>query len=169
MKQRQVIQLFVMAMICSLLIIPTASFAGEKVDFTGEWTLNESKSDLGEGRFFSAAKITVKQEGKTITIERTRTGRDGQERTTSQMLTMDGKENINETENRSSTSVATWSGDKSTLTIKSNMEFTRQGETFEMKNTQIWTLEEDGKILKIQSDSSSSRGDRSVTLVYYIK
>jgi hypothetical protein len=78
-------------MICAFLAIPSISFAGEKVDFTGEWTLNEDKSELGEGR---------------------------------------------------------------------------QGETFEMNSTEVWTLAEDGKILKIQSDISSPRGDRSATLVY---
>ena len=166
MKQNKIFQLLVMSMIFSLLLIPTTSFAGKKADFTGNWTFNESKSELGEGRFFSAMKMTVTQEKKTITIERTRSGRDGQERTSSETLTMDGKENINKTENRSSTSFATWSDDGTTLTIKSKREFNRQGETFEMNSTEIWTLDEDGKVLKIQSDTSSSRGERSVTLVY---
>jgi hypothetical protein len=81
-------------------------------------------------------------------------------------LTLDGKENINEGERGSSSSVLTWSDDGSTLTIKSKREFNRQGETFEMNSTEVWTLAEDGKVLKIQSDISSSRGERSVTLVY---
>ena len=166
MKQNKIFQLLVMSVICSALFIPTASIAGGKADFTGGWTLSESKSDLGEGRFFSATKMNVMQERKTITIERTRRGRDGQERTTSETLTMDGKENINKNENRSSTSVVTWSDDGKTLTIKSNREFNRQGETFKLDSTEIWTMDEDGKILRIQSDTSSSRGERSVTLVY---
>jgi len=153
-------------MICALLAIPSNSFAGDKVDFTGEWVLNESKSDLGEGRAFAAFKIAVKQEGNTITIERTRTGRDGEERTNSETLTLDGKENIDEGERGSSTSVLSWSEDGNSLTIKSKREFNRQGETFEMNSTQVWTLAEDGKVLKIQSDISSSRGERSSTLVY---
>lgn len=166
MKHSRIFQVLTVSLICALLVIPTTSFAGEKTDFTGEWTLNESKSDLGEGRFFSAMKMTVKQEGNTITIDRTRTGRDGGERITSETLTLDGKENINKGENRSSTSIVTWSDDGTTLTIKSAREFSRQGETFEMNSTEVWTLAEDGKILNIQSDTSSSRGERSVILVY---
>ena len=166
MKQKRIFQLLVMTVICSLLLIPATSLAKEKTDFTGDWTLNESKSDLGEGRMFSTSKMTVKQEGNTIIIERTRSGRDGQERTMSETLTTDGKENTSKSENRSSTSTAEWSDDGTTLTIKSNMEFNRQGETFQIKRSEIWTLGEEGKILKIQSDSSSSRGERSVTLVY---
>ena len=166
MKQQRTFQLLVMAVICALLLIPVTSSAKEKTDFTGDWTLNESKSDLGEGRMFSTSKMTVKQEGNTIIIERTRSGRDGQERTMSETLTTDGKENTSKSENRSSTSTAEWSDDGTTLTIKSNMEFNRQGETFQIKRSEIWTLGEEGKILKIQSESSSSRGERSVTLVY---
>ena len=95
MKQIRIFQVLIVSALCSLLLIPTAAFAGEKTDFTGDWTLNESKSDLGEGRMFSTSKMTVNQEGNTIIIERTRSGRDGQERTMSETLTTDGKENTN--------------------------------------------------------------------------
>ena len=167
MKSKKTFHLIAMAVICSLLVIPKTSFAGKKkADFTGEWALNESKSDLGEGRFFSAVKMNVAQDGKTITIDRTRTGRNGEERTTQETLTLDGKENTAEAENRSTTSTASWSDDKTSLTIKSAIEFNRQGETFEMNRTETWTLAEDGMMLTIQSDSSSARGDRSVTLIY---
>ncbi|MGW8315514.1 MAG: hypothetical protein ACWGNV_07935 [Bacteroidales bacterium] len=152
--------------ILSFMFFSTVAFAAEKVDFTGKWKLNESKSELGEGRAFSTAKMSVTLEGNAITIERTRTGRDGQERTSSETITLDGKENVVEGDNRSTTSTATWSDDGTTLTIKSDIEFSRQGETMKMQRTEVWTLGEDGKILKIQSDSSSARGDRSVTLVY---
>ena len=80
MKQGRFFQVLSLSMICTLLAIPSNSFAGGKTDFTGEWALNESKSDLGEGRGFAAFKIVVNQEGNTLTIERTRAGRDGEDR-----------------------------------------------------------------------------------------
>ncbi len=153
-------------MMCVLLAIPSVSFAGGSVDFTGEWTLNEDKSDFGDGPAFTAIKIAVKQEGNTITIERTRMGRDGEERTSSETLTMDGKDNINEGERGTSNTVVTWADDETTLTIKSKREFSRDGEIFEMNSIEVWTLTEGGDILKIQSDISSPRGERSATLVY---
>ena len=153
-------------MICALLAIPSISFAGDKVDFTGEWVLNEDKSDFGDGPAFAAVKIVATQEGNTITIGRTRMGRDGEERTSSETMSMDGKENINEGERGTSNSVVTWSDDGTNLTIKSKREFNRDGETFEMNSTEVWTLSEDGNILKIQSDVSSPRGERSATLIY---
>ena len=166
MKRSRVFQVLTVFVICAFLAIPSFSFAGDNVDFTGEWTLNEDKSDFGDSPAFAAIKISVKQEGNSITIERTRMGRDGEERTSSETLTMDGKENVNEGERGTSNSVVTWSEDGTTLTIKSAREFNRNGETFEMNSTEVWTLTEDGKILKIQSDMSSSRGERSVSLVY---
>ena len=166
MKQRKGFQLIAMAMLGSFLLLPAHALAAKKADFSGEWAINRGKSDLGEGRSFYAVKMMVKQEKNEITIERTRTGRDGQERTDSEVLTLDGKENINKRENRSSTSTATWSDDGKTLTIKTDTEFSRQGETYKMKRTETWTLGEDGKTLEIRSESSSSRGERSVSLVY---
>jgi hypothetical protein len=166
MKQKRNYHLRGMIMLCLFLIIPALSFAAGNTDFTGEWTLNNEKSELGEGRFFSPLRMTVKQEEVAITIDRTTTGRDGEERTISQTLTMDGKENKMESERRNSITFVTWSEDGSALTIKADSEFSRQGEVMKIKSEEIWTLEGDGKILKIQSSMSSPRGDRAVTLVY---
>jgi hypothetical protein len=166
MKSLRFFQVLTLSLICSFLLASTSSFAARKIDFTGEWNLNEDKSDFGDGPAFAAIKIVVKQEGKTITIERTRMGRDGEERTSSETLTMDGKDNINEGERGTSNTVVTWADDKTTLTIKSKREFSRDGEIFEMNSIEVWTLTEGGDILKIQSDISSPRGERSATLVY---
>lgn len=166
MKQKQFFQLFARGVICSLLMIPTYSFASTNSDFTGQWKFNESESTMGEGRFFAAEEMMVKQEGNTITIDRTLTGRDGQKRTTSETITLDGKENVVEREYGTSTYTATWSDDKNSLTIETEMEFSRQGETFTMSRKEVWSLEEGGKVLNIQFTSSSQRGTRSATLVY---
>lgn len=166
MKHRRSVPLLVMVLVCSLLLIPTNSSAQGKTDFSGEWALNESKSNLGEGRFFSALKIAVKQGAESITIERTRQGRDGQEMVRSVTLTMDGKENLDESEFGSSTSTANWSEDGSSLIIGTKREFERQGQVSEMKSKEIWTLTEDGKALTIELTSSSPRGDRAATSVY---
>ncbi|MFC2099050.1 hypothetical protein ACFLSP_04815 [Bacteroidota bacterium] len=166
MKQNRIFHLFSMAVLSSFLFASVNAMAPKKVDFSGEWILNESKSELGEGRFRLSSELTVKQEGNTLTIERTVTGRGGETRTTSETLTMDGKENVSESENRSSTTTVKWSDDSKSLTITSDLVMSRQGETFKVKRTEIWTMDKDGKILTIKSSSSSSRGDRSVTLIY---
>ncbi len=166
MKRFRFFRMSALVLLCSLLFVPRANVYAGEVDFSGKWTLNESKSDLGEGRFFAASKISITQDGKSITLERTREGRDGEERTSSETITMDGKKSITESGNRIITSSASWSDDKSTLTIQSDIEFNRQGEIIEIARTEVLTLSAEGKILTIQSEMSSPRGDRSVSLVY---
>lgn len=166
MKSSRVFPMCAALLLGVFLLVPATSFAAGDEDFSGKWTLNESKSDLGEGRFGAASKMSITQEKETITLERTRAGRDGEERITSETISLDGKENLSETENRKTVSVATWSADKSALTIKSTIEFNRQGEIMEIERTEILSLSEDGKVLSIQSAMVSERGDRSVTLVY---
>ncbi len=164
---RNSVQLFTIVFLVSLFLIPMSSYGqGGKVDFSGEWVFNESKSDMGEGRFGTSSKLTIKQEGNNITIERLRTGRDGQEMTSTDKLTMDGKESENETGRGTRKSAATWSDDGKSLTIKSTMVFDRNGETMEMKSVEQWKLTDGGKILSIDSSSSTPRGERKATMVY---
>jgi hypothetical protein len=164
MKQMRIFQLLGMAVISSFLLTSVNAMAPQKVDFSGEWILNESESELGEGRFRLSPEMNVKQEENTIMIERSFTTRNGETRTRNETLTMDGKENVSEGENRSSTTTVNWSDDANSLTLKSDLVMSRQGETFEAKTNEIWTLNKN--VLTIKSSTSSSRGDRSVTLVY---
>ena len=166
MKLNKQIQLPLIATLCLLILIPARSQAAEKINFSGEWTLNESKSEIGEGRFRSSPKISVKQNENIIVIERTRAGRDGQTRVTTDEITLDGKVVENKNENRSSKTTAEWSDNGNSLTIKSDMVMSRQGRTFEFKSVEIWQLSGDGNTLTIKSSTSSSRGESSVTLVY---
>ncbi|MCD6565436.1 MAG: hypothetical protein J7K53_05790 [Bacteroidales bacterium] len=163
---RNSVQLFTIAFLVSFLVNMN-SFAQEgKVDFSGEWFFNESKSDMGEGRFQTSLKLTVKQEGNNLTIERLQTGRDGQEMKITQKLTLDGKESKNTARRGTRKSTATWSDNGKTLTIKSTMAFDRGGETMEMKSVDQWKLSGGGKILSIESSSSTPRGERKATMVY---
>jgi hypothetical protein len=166
MKQKRIFGFSAIIALFLFVCFSSATLAQKTIDFTGKWALNESKSELGEGRFFSASELNVKQDGNTMVIDRVRTGRDGGTRTTTENLTLDGKESVTESEFRTMTSTAVWSEDGKSLTIKSKSEFEREGQTFTMNMTEIWTLEEEGKLLKIQSTSSSPRGERSVTLAY---
>jgi hypothetical protein len=166
MEQKRLFPLLLLAGIFLFLSIPTDAMLKGKVDFTGKWALNEEKSTLGEFRGFSALALMVKQEKDAMQIERTRMGRDGETRTQSENLTTDGNKNMDEGENRTTASVATWSKDGKSLSIQYDIEFNRQGETFTMKRSEVWTLDETGKVLTIQSNSTSQRGETSVTLVY---
>jgi len=136
-----------------------------KVDFSGEWSFNESKSNMGEGRFQTSLML-IKQEGNNLTIERLQKGRDGQEMKVTQKLTLDGKESKYTAGRGTRKSTVTWSDDGMALTVKSTMVFDRNGETMEMKSVEQWKLSEGGKILSIESSSSTPRGERKATMVY---
>ncbi len=146
-------------------MIPAKAYAA-KPDFNGTWTLNEEKSQIGEGRNMPSKTLEVKQDKANLTVVRTRTGRDGQERRRESVYSLDGKETTVEGESRTTVSTAKWSEDGKSLVIRSASSFTREGETFEFKMTETWTLGEGGKSLTIVSESSSSRGEFSTTLVY---
>ena len=164
---RNSVQVLTIAFLVSFFLIPMDSYAQDgKVNFSGEWSFNESKSDMGEGRFPATSKLTIKQEGNNLTIERLRTGRDGQERKSTQELTLDGKESESDTGRGTRKSTVTWSEDGKTLTIKSTMLFDRDGETMEMKSIEQWNLTDGGKNLSIESSSSTPMGEREATLVY---
>jgi len=139
------------------------------VNFTGEWVLNEDKSDLGggtsgRGRSMIASKMVVEQEDNKLVVEAFRTNRDGEEVSTVSTYTLDGKECKNESNYRTSVSVAEWSEDGKTLTISSTITFSRSGREFTMESTEIWSL--DKQTLSVETTRSTSRGERTSKGVY---
>ena len=141
---------------------------GQKPSFTGNWTLNEGKSQMGDGRGrMAASKIKIAQDANAITMEKTSTSPSGDEFTSKEIVTLDGKESVNTIfDNRTKKSTATWSADGKLLTINSTSVFERDGNTMEIKSVEIYKLSDDGNTLSIDATSSSPRGERKQTLVY---
>lgn len=151
----------------ALLLLATNLRADEgKVNFSGEWVFNEAKSELGEGRWRQPVSMTIKQEGNDLKITRTALGRNGDEVTDSESLTLDGKEHKSEIRNSSRTSTANWSKAGDTLTISSKIIFSRNGNEFEMTTVESWSLQDDGQVLTIAQTSQTPRGERKRTMVY---
>ena len=135
-------------------------------NFSGDWKLNEGKSELGEfGARFTPTAIKVDQKADAITIARTRPGFNGGDPvTTSITVTFDGKE-VESTGfgNSKSKSTAKWNDDQ-TLVINTNTTFERNGQTSEIKGQETWTMK-DGA-LSVVSVSTSPRGETTVKAVY---
>ncbi len=149
------------------LLVPFQLQAQGKSDFTGNWSLNESKSTLGEGRFRMAAPtVTVSQDGKTLNVERTIVGRNGQERKMKEQYALDGHETTTTLNNSTRKSTCKWSADGKELVISSTMTMERDGQTMQNKSEDTWSLSKDGKVLTIVSKSSNQRGERTITMVY---
>jgi hypothetical protein len=147
-------------------IIATAATMVVNTDFSGEWKLNESKSNLGQfGR--AAKKLTIKGNVESIAIDRASTNQAGEEVVTNEKLTFDDKESESTVFGTAKKkSKAKWSDDGKKLTVKSTISLERNGETMEIKTTEVWSLSDDGKTLTIESESTSSRGTNTTKLVY---
>ena len=157
---------FFVAIMCCLLFIPDNIIAGKKPDFSGEWNLNTSESELGEFNR-AASKIKITQDENSLTIERTGTRRNGEVFTYTEKITLDGKESVNTVfGDRQRKAVAEWSEDGLSLIISSTMNFERDGETREVKSQETWILTDNGKSIVIDSSSTTPRGERKQKLVY---
>lgn len=64
---------------------------GQKVNYSGEWKLNEAKSELGSEFSLAPARITVKHSRKTLDMQIVNVW-DGQEIVNDQHYTLNGKE-----------------------------------------------------------------------------
>ncbi len=141
---------------------------GSKANFAGTWAFNETKSNLGEGgmgRFRAGSQFTATQDATTLTVTRTRTNQNGEATTTTEKYTLDGKESVNNTGRGASKSVVTFSADGKSLNFANTRTMERNGETTEMKSTEVWTLT-DAKTLSVKSTSSFGGEERVTTIIY---
>lgn len=162
----RIVQLFTLAVVF-LMIVPTLGNAqAGKANYAGNWTFNESKSNLGDsgGRRFGGGDMVVKQEANLLTIERTRTNRDGETINMTSKYTLDGKESTNTFGQGESKSTAKWSADGKSLTIVTKMSF--NGNDF--TSTEVWTLK-DAKTLSIDSTRPNRDGGETKTTRVYDK
>ena len=166
------------------LVLLLVSACGEKaqqgaVDFSGEWTLNAEKSDMGaprggdrpgdrEGRRgamgMGAAKMSVAHTENELIVETLRQSRDGEEFSMKSTYTLDGKKSKNDSNFGDRVSTARWSKDGKTLTIASTMTMFRGDQEFTMESTEKWSLDE-GTLI-IETTRSTPMGERTSKAVY---
>jgi len=139
----------------------------DRPNFSGDWKLNEGKSELGEFGGRVARSIKVEQKEANITIARTSPGFNGGDPiTTTFTLTFDG--NVTESAGFGGSkrkTTAAWSADAQTLTVNSTTQFERDGQTSESKSTETWTLTKEGA-LSIVTHSTSPRGESTTKALY---
>jgi len=114
----------------------------------------------------ASTTLVVKQEGNTLSTDRTMAGPDGEMKMTNN-YTLDGKvsENTGMMDMKTKSTVA-WSEDKTSITISSTMVFDMNGESREMKSAETWKLSDGGKTLTIESTRTRPDGDMKTTAVY---
>jgi len=172
MKRNVTLQLLSLTIMMAFLLMPfTANAQGSKANFAGTWAFNAEKSNMGQPpqgggqRMGGGGNFVATQGANLLTVERTRTGQDGQTTTTTSKYTLDGKESVNTTARGESKSVATWSADGKSLTIVTKRSFERDGQTMEMTTTEVWSLTNPTS-LSIVSTMNTPNGERKTTAVY---
>jgi hypothetical protein len=132
-----------------------------QVDLSGSWKLNNSKSKLGEQFSMAPKEIILVQKGNDLSVER-HSEWQGQEFTTNDKFTLDGKECVNagmmDTQKKST---AVWDADKKSLKITSKIPMQDGGE---FSITEVYKM--DGGNMVIEMNSTSSFGDMAETQVY---
>jgi hypothetical protein len=139
----------------------------DRANFSGEWKLNESKSDLGQLAQWTTRVIKASQKDDSISIARTAPSFTGEDFTSTEILSFDGKESESNLAGESKKKAsAKWSEDGQALTITYTVLFDLNGQITEIKGTEALSLSDEGKTLVSQSSSSSTFGDFTTKAVY---
>jgi hypothetical protein len=150
------------------IIVMSFTFLADKANFSGTWSLNEGKSDLGQRARFATKTIKIEQKDDAIAITRTSPSfNGGDDVTTTETLGFDGKE-VQTTGFANSTRKSTlkWAEDGQSFTVTSNTTMERNGQSFEFSAKETWSLADGGKSLSVVTVSSSQRGEATTKAMY---
>ena len=161
------VQSLLLTIILALFIPVIASAQSGKVNFSGTWGLNATKSSLGDNpgsqRMFGG-DFVVTQDANLLTVVRTRTNQNGEAVTTTMKYTLDGKESVNASPRGDSKSIAKWSADGMSLSIETSRTFDMNGQSMTMKTTEVWSLL-DAKTVSIAYAFQGMNGEVKATVV----
>jgi hypothetical protein len=135
---------------------------GQSSDFSGKWKMNPSKSKLNEQFSMAPKSLVLMQTADILSVERHGEFQ-GQEYVTNSKLNLNGNESVNVgMMDTKITSIAAWSDDKTTLTVKTRVPMENAGE---ISITEIY--KRSGADLTIETNSKSDWGDS--TEIYYFE
>lgn len=144
----------------ALLLLTSAAFA-QKVNYSGEWKLNEGKSELGNEFSMAPASISVTHARKTLDLK-TWYVWNGQERVNESHFNLNGKETENEGYGETVTT-STAEVNKGTRAIKIFTRGSSEG-IGDWNSTQILSMKEGH--LVIDFAAASDMGEITETYVF---
>ncbi len=147
--------------------------AAPPADFSGTWKLDPTKSTLPPGRGGGGGTpditLVVKQDAKTLTVER-KVMRDGQAvPSTPVNYNLDGSESKNELTGRmtgTATHKTKWQGDGKILEISSITNANIQGNEVKITAVAHWELTDGGKTLNVHTVRESPQGKTEAKEIY---
>lgn len=147
------------ALAIAALLTCGAAMAADKPNFSGNWKLNNSKSDFGpmpQGPDKFERKVDHKDPEMKIS---TTQAMQGNERTTDSAYTIDGKEHEIQMGPATAKVTATWK--ESVLEVLAKREI--QGNA--ITSAEKWTLSADGKVLTIDTEIDTPQGNLKLKFV----
>jgi len=178
---------FVFAAMLSLFVFAVSASAqdkaGKAASFAGTWTLDISKSKLGERNSIESQTLTVVQTDKDIKVTPATKrmappaggggggrmgggGMGGGDMTNTYML--DGKETTVEMDGPMGKMPVKYTGrmDGGKMMLGTSRTFNGPNGEMTMTSKETWTLSADGNTLTVDAESTSPRGTNSVQRVY---
>jgi hypothetical protein len=142
-------------------VILTVVSSAQTLNLSGSFKLNPAKSKLNADFSMAPKEMTIEQTASDLNIEK-HTDFQGQEMTTKDKVTFDGKECINagfmDTKKKS---VLSWSDDKKSIKIVSKVAM---DDGSEIKTTEVYKF--DGANLVLESSMTAPFGDSTETMVF---
>jgi hypothetical protein len=133
--------------------------AQAKSNFSGAWKVNTTKSDFGPWPAPQSASLKVAHEDPALKVSVSQSSERG-DFTYDAAYTTDGKESTNTIRDNPVKSIVKWEGDN--LLFDTKASFGGNDVTIKDK----WALSEDGKVLTLERQFSSSQGDAKQKLIY---
>ncbi len=171
----------VLAAIFSLFLLAMSASA-QTPSFSGTWTLDVSKSKLGDRNMIAEQTLTVVQTAKDITItpvtKRTappegaggggggRGGMGGGDMASTFTLDGKGKDVTMDTPRGPSTATLSGKSDGGKLILTTSRSFDGPNGPMTMSSKETWELSADGKTLTINTERTTPRGTDSTTKVF---
>jgi hypothetical protein len=173
-------------------LLAVAAMAQKKADFSGTWTLDVAKSQLGERSRVESMTMTVTQTDKNLKVSTEtkrqappadaagggrpgggggfgRGGFGGGDGTVDYSL--DGKDTTVEVEGPNGKMPVKYKGsmDGGKANLSSSRSFSGPNGDVSITTKETWSLSEDGKTLTVVRETASPRGTNSSTMVFVKK
>ena len=151
------------------------SMAQDRADFSGEWKLNESKTERGQflciydgGDRMRSETMKISEHENFLTVDVPSSSPDAAMITRQEKLNFDGKESEFTLARTQKKFNVRWSDDGQTLTVNSFVYMKINDEKKEeFKVTEVWKLINDGKSILLQANLTSTLiGERVMKHVY---
>jgi hypothetical protein len=140
-------------------VLASVAPAADKPNFSGDWTLDASKSEFGPMPPPATMTRKIDHSDPAVTVTQAMTGGPQGDQTVTMKYSTDGKETVNQLMGNDVKAKANWDG--SALVIAMTADFGGA----EIKLTNKWTLSADGKTLTDASHIATPQGEFDLTYV----